>query len=83
MREKIYDQGYLTFAQGTQYLNCAYLLALSVKTYCKVNNFAVVVDDATNIPEYMKKVFNEIIVIPTMNPFWNEVNVITITNISM
>ena len=57
-------KGFLTFAQGTQYLKCAYLLALSVKTYCKVNNFAVVVDDATNIPEYMKKVFNEIIVIP-------------------
>tara|TARA_Y100001972_G_C7643761_1_gene323443 strand:- start:609 stop:1427 length:819 start_codon:yes stop_codon:yes gene_type:complete len=72
MKQKTYDQGYLTFAQGTQYLKCAYLLALSVKTYCSINNFAIVVDDATDVPQYMQKVFDEIIVIPTMNPFWNE-----------
>ena len=67
MKQKSYDQGYLTFAQGTQYIKCAYLLALSVKTYCSINNFAVVVDDTTDGPAYAKS-FDKIIVI-TMNPF--------------
>ena len=44
------EQGYLTFAQGEKYLQCAYLLALSVKTYCDINDFAVVVDQATEVP---------------------------------
>ena len=70
MREKIYDQGYLTFAQGTQYLDCAYLLALTVKTYCKINKFAVITD--CEVPKYMQKVFDDIITIPTMEPFANE-----------
>lgn len=72
MRPKTREQGYLTFAQGTQYLQCAYLLALSVKTYCKINDFAVVVDTATHVPEYMHKVFDEVITIDTMAPFANE-----------
>jgi len=72
MREKKYNQGYLTFAQGKQYLNCAYLLALSVKTYCKINKFAVVVDENTTVPEHMTRVFDEVITIPTMEPFANE-----------
>ena len=72
MKEKTYDQGFLTFAQGMQYLKCAYLLALSVKTYCSINNFAVVVDSATSVPEYMNDVFDEVIVIPTMDTYWNE-----------
>ena len=54
MKQKSYDQGYLTFAQGTQYIKCAYLLALSVKTYCSINNFAVV-DDTTDVPSICKK----------------------------
>ena len=72
MRAKTRDQGYLTFAQGEQYLQCAYLLALSVKTYCKINDFAVVVDTATPVPEYMLDVFDKVITIPTMAPFASE-----------
>ena len=72
MRPKTREQGYLTFAQGDQYLQCAYLLALSVKNYCKINNFAVVVDTATQVPEHMHHVFDEVITIPTMAPFANE-----------
>tara|TARA_B100001057_G_scaffold321025_1_gene321226 strand:+ start:718 stop:1530 length:813 start_codon:yes stop_codon:yes gene_type:complete len=72
MRAKTRDQGYLTFAQGEQYLECAYLLALSVKTYCKINDFAVVVDTATPVPEYMLHVFDKVITIPTMAPFASE-----------
>lgn len=70
--QKTREQGYLTFAQGKQYLQCAYLLALSVKTYCKVNDFAVVVDTATPVPEHMHSVFDEVITIDTMAPFANE-----------
>ena len=44
MRAKDKSQGYLTFAQGEQYLQNAYLLALSVKTYCDINDFTVVTD---------------------------------------
>jgi len=72
LRQKTREQGYLTFAQGEQYLQCAYLLALSVKTYCKINTFAVVVDTATQVPEHMLRVFDEVITIPTMEPFANE-----------
>ena len=72
MRDKTREQGYLTFAQGEQYLQCAYLLALSVKTYCKVNDFAVVVDTATPVPKHMHSVFDEVITIDTMAPFANE-----------
>ena len=72
MRPKTREQGYLTFAQGEQYLQCAYLLALSVKTYCKINNFAVVVDKETPVPEHMQAVFDEVITIDTMAPFSNE-----------
>lgn len=70
MRPKTIDQGYLTFAQGEQYLQCAYLLALSVKTYCKINTFAVVTD--CEVPQHMHKAFDEVIVIPTMPVFANE-----------
>ena len=72
MREKVYEQGYITFAQGEQYLQCAYLLALSIKTYCKINKFAVVVDENTKVPANMAEIFDQVIVIPTMEPFWNE-----------
>ena len=72
MREKTYQQGFLTFAQGEMYLKCAYLLALSIKTYCTINKFAVVVDEDTKVPSNMAEIFDEIIVIPTMDPFANE-----------
>ena len=72
MKEKKYNQGYLTFAQGDQYLQCAYLLALSLKTYCKINKFAVVIDENTKMPSNMAKVFDDVIIIPTMEPFANE-----------
>ena len=49
MHPKTKEQGYLTFAQGDQYLQCAYLLALSVKLNCKINDFTVVVDHATDV----------------------------------
>lgn len=67
-------QGYLTFAQGEQYLHCAYLLALSVKTYCKINDFCVVVDPATAdlLTDRHRCVFDEIIQIDLMHPFENE-----------
>jgi len=72
--EKNKAQGYLTFAQGEQYLHCAYLLALSVKTYCKINDFCVVVDPSTAdlLTDNHRKVFDEIIQIDTMHPFKNE-----------
>jgi hypothetical protein len=72
--EKNKAQGYLTFAQGEQYLHCAYLLALSVKTYCKINDFCVVVDPSTAdlLTDNHRKVFDEIIQIDTMHPFENE-----------
>ena len=38
MKQNHTTQGYLTFAQGTQYNGCAYLLVPSVKTYCSINN---------------------------------------------
>ena len=47
MEEKIEQQGWLTFAQNsaeTNYVDLAYLLALSIKATCKHNRFAVVVD---------------------------------------
>ena len=72
MHPKEIDCGYLTYAQGEQYLQCAYLLALSVKLNCKINDFTVVVDRATTVPEYMRKVFDSVITIDTMPPFQNE-----------
>ena len=72
--QKTREQGYLTFAQGEKYLHCAYLLALSVKTYCKINDFCVVVDTDTAklITDAQRLVFDEIIVLDHMHPFENE-----------
>ena len=63
--QKTREQGYLTFAQGAKYLECAYLLAVSVKTYCKINDFCVAVDTDTAklITDSQRKVFDEIIVL--------------------
>lgn len=60
-------KGYLTFAQNCatiDYLSIAYLQALSIKCTQKINNYAVVVDKATNelITDEMEKVFDYIIV---------------------
>lgn len=70
MREKRLDQGYLTFAQGETYLQYAYLLALSVKLHCKINDFCVVTD--CEVPAHMKRVFDDVVTIPTMEKFENE-----------
>ena len=74
MIPKKIDQGYLTFAQGKEYLQCAYLLALSVKTYCSINSFCVVVDHSTEnlLTDKHRNVFDEIIKIDTMYPYENE-----------
>lgn len=74
MQPKELDQGFMTFAQGEQYLQCAYLLALSVKLHCKHNNFTVVVDTETSktITGPMHSVFDQVIVIDTMPAFRNE-----------
>ena len=60
-------KGYLTFAQNSaiiDYLQIAYLQALSIKCTQKINNYAVVVDKATSelITDEMEKVFDYIIV---------------------
>lgn len=62
-------QGYLTFAQNnarTNYLNLAYLQALSIKVTNKINKYAVVVDDDTmsRIEDRHRRVFDHIIPIP-------------------
>ena len=74
MQPKDIDQGYLTYAQGDQYLQCAYLLALSVKLHCKINHFTAVVDIETSksITGTMHSVFDNVIIIDHMPPFENE-----------
>jgi hypothetical protein len=62
-------RGFLTFVQNngkTDYLNLAYLQALSLKLTNSNNKYAVVVDDATKalITDRHKKVFDYIIPIP-------------------
>lgn len=63
------SKGYLTFAQNSgnvDYLNMAYLQALSIKVTQKENSFAVVVDDATmnQVTERHRHVFDYIIPMP-------------------
>lgn len=60
-------QGYITIAQGAEYLDQAYALALSLKlTQSGVSNLAVCVDPATKklIAKKHRAVFDEIIDIP-------------------
>ena len=67
-------QGFLTFAQGREYLDCAYLLALSIKRNCKINKICVIVDEETAnyvLPKHLK-VFDEYSVIQKLKPFENE-----------
>jgi len=71
------EQGWLTFAQNSDtvdYLKQAYLLALSVKTTCKINSFAVAVDKETEktITDRQREIFDYIVVIPKDEPFYNE-----------
>ena len=77
MNPKTKDQGYLTFAQGEQYLQCAYLLALSVKTYCNINDFTVVTD--CEVPEYMLTAFDQVVHLDTLPVFANECLAWTLT----
>ena len=77
MNPKTKDQGYLTFAQGEQYLQCAYLLALSVKTYCNINDFTVVTD--CKVPEYMLRGFDQVVHLDTLPVFANECLAWTLT----
>lgn len=62
-------QGYLTFVQNngqTDYLNLAYLQALSLKVTNKINKYAVVVDKITEmmISDKHRRVFDYIIPMP-------------------
>ena len=82
--EKSEQQGWLTFAQNsskTNYLNLAYLLALSIKVTCKHNRFAVVVDPETEqgITAKQRKVFDHVITVPHTEPFYNEAWLMSVT----
>tara|TARA_S200000501_G_scaffold151533_1_gene142850 strand:+ start:1066 stop:1908 length:843 start_codon:yes stop_codon:yes gene_type:complete len=84
MEEKVEQQGWLTFAQNsakTNYVNLAYLLALSIKATCKHNRFAVVVDPESeaSITAKQRKVFDYVITVPHTEPFYNEAWLIKVT----
>ena len=54
-------QGFLTFAHNTEsvdYVNMAYMLALSVKRSCNINNFSVVVTQGTKLSDAQRDVFD-------------------------
>ena len=82
--EKSEPQGWLTFAQNsaeTNYVNLAYLLALSIKATCKHNRFAVVVDPESeaSITAKQRKVFDYVINVPHTEPFYNEAWLMDVT----
>lgn len=84
MQPKDEPQGWLTFAQNsetTNYVNLAYLLALSVKTTCKHNRFAIAVDPESEaaITDQQRSVFDHIIVVPHAEPFHNEAWAMAVT----
>jgi len=84
MHPKNEAQGWLTFAQNSNdvnYVDMAYLLALSIKATCKHSRFAVAVDpeSAETISTLQRQVFDHIIVIPHMEPFHNEALALDIT----
>ena len=63
------QRGFLTFAQNTNevdYLKLAYLQALTIKTSCKINQYAVVVDQPTmeKVTDRQRSVFDYVIEIP-------------------
>jgi len=68
-------QGFLTFAHNTpdvNYVDMAYLLALSVKRSCTINNFSVVVTQGTTLSDAQRDVFDHVIEIPETPPFYSE-----------
>lgn len=68
-------QGFLTFAHNTadvDYVNMAYLLALSIKKSCKINNFCVVVTKGTVLTDAQRNTFDHVIEIPTTPTFYSE-----------
>ena len=83
--EKVEPQGWLTFAQNSDtvnYVNQAYLLALSIKRTCAINKFAVVVDteSAKTITPNQRKVFDYVIEVPRQdNPFALECSALDLT----
>mgnify|MGYP000851895501 FL=1 len=83
--EKVDPQGWLTFAQNSDtvnYVNQAYLLALSIKRTCAINKFAVVVDteSAKTITPKQRKVFDYVIEVPRQdNPFALECSALQLT----
>jgi len=83
--EKVEPQGWLTFAQNSDtvnYVNQAYLLALSIKRTCAINKFAVVVDteSAKTITPKQRKVFDYVIEVPRQdNPFALECSALELT----
>ena len=63
------NRGYITFVQNNDkvnYLNCAYLQALSLKVTNKINQYAVVVDRHTEslITQQHRKIFDDVISMP-------------------
>jgi hypothetical protein len=71
-------QGYLTFVQNsgtTDYLEMAYAQALSIKTTCNINQYAVVVDSYTGslITDRHRRVFDFVIPIPGVDESANDV----------
>ena len=84
MQPKDEPQGWLTFAQNSDtvnYVDLAYLLALSIKLTCKHNQFAIAVDEETeaSITAKQRDVFDHVIVIPRAEPFYNEAWALDIT----
>lgn len=68
-------QGFLTFAHNTpdvDYVNMAYLLALSVKRSCNINNFSVVITQGTTLTDAQRDVFDHVIEIPETPTFYSE-----------
>ena len=64
-----FERGYFTFAKNTDavnYLEIAYLQALSIKCTQNINDYAIAVDDTTLelIKDKHKQVFDHIILIP-------------------
>jgi hypothetical protein len=71
-------RGYLTFVQNngsTNYLEMAYAQALSIKATCKINQYAVVVDEYTRslITDRHRRVFDFVIPIPGVDEAANDV----------
>jgi hypothetical protein len=70
------NRGYLTFAINNDeidYVRLAYLQALSIKATQKINQYAVVVKNANDIPNKYLSVFDHVIELPhTQNKFEHE-----------